>query len=279
MAQTVPPTTETTSHSWSSDSSSVETVSVTETLPVYEMSKKQFKQEMEQLDLFFKKTFATTDAQHLQQYLLTEKNILPPYYPLFDAYSNWLTDEILTPSSSRERGLVLRRAIKLAQFFYRSGNFHAYLMTLSVLEQPSIARLRQSWTYVPRKYYSWMSSELDVCFKGDHAYLQQAMANRSSPFFPHLLAYKKDYQSVLELYNEKARQLEKDPSVQRELTELSERMREISSLVSRLHHHLTTAVRMTQLLPSSCVAGVQKWERHFDADLENRFLNRSHLLE
>lgn len=251
----------------------------TETIPIYQMGKKQLKVEMEQLDLFLKKTFIVTDAKHLQQYVRSEKEILPPYYPLFDAYSNWLTDEILLPADPRARGFVIKRAIKLAQFFYHSGNFQAYLITLSALQQQSILRLRQSWNFVPKKYDAWMLSEIDVCFTGNHGYLRKAMNNYTSPFFPHLLVYKKDYQNVLGLYKEKSLDLEKNPSAQRELTELSRRMQEISFQVSRLHSLLTSAISNALLLPSSFVSGVQKWEGYFNPEIEQRFLNCSKLLE
>lgn len=250
-----------------------------DTSPIYEMGKKRFKFEMQQLDLFFKKAFAATDAKQLQNYLRTEKDILLPYYSLFDAYLNWITDEILTPSEARERGFVIKHAIKLAQYFYRSGNFQAYLITLSALQQQSIVRLKQSWACVPKKYDSWMKSEIGVSLRGDPGYLQKAMNNYNSPFFPHLLAYKTDYQKTLALYNEKSRDLEHNSSLQHELTELSARMTEISLLVSRMHAQLTSSVARAPLFPSSFVAGVQKWEDYFDSELEQRFVNRSKLLE
>ncbi|MCC5832337.1 MAG: hypothetical protein JJU12_04765 [Chlamydiales bacterium] len=251
----------------------------TERFPIYQMGKKQFKEEMALLDLFFKKTFAVTDANLLQQYLRSEKEILPPYYPLFDAYSNWLIDEILTPSDPRERGLVIKRAIKLAQFFYLSGNFQAYFMTLSALQQDSISRLEKSWTFLPKKFETWMLSEIKVCFTGNHSYLQKAMESYDSPFFPHLLAYKKEYQKILALYHDKSLALETHPDLQRELTHLSKRMQEISFQISKLHNLLMNTVREKPLPPSIFVSGVQKWEGYHNPNLEENFLNRSKLLE
>lgn len=224
------------------------------------MCEKKLKKEMTQLDLFFKKKFGSYQRDSLLQYITSESVLIPPYAPLFNAYFYWILDEVLTSACFKLRAKVLKQMIKMGQFFFKTGNYGAFLKTLSALNQPAITRLKLSWKEVSTKYTGWLLDQIALFLNGSGDLLRSVMLSQLHPYFPDLSIFKKDYTRA---YKEGSHQ----------------QMNKISHLIGQLHHYFAHVPEQKSSLDSCFVLGVEKWMKVSEEGLKERFFNRSCLLE
>lgn len=215
---------------------------------------------MTQLDVFFKKKFGACQVDSLLQYITSERMLTPPYASVFEAYFYWIIDEVLTSACFKFRAKAIKRIIKMGQFFFKAGNYCAFVTTLSALNQPAVTRLKKSWEKVSEKYIGWLLNQITVFLKGKPDTLRLIMLSQMQPYLPDLSVFKMDYEKAL-----------REGSQQQ--------MNKITTIIVQLHQHLVLIFDQKKISQSYFINGVEKWMNASEKDLKERFFNRSCLLE
>lgn len=222
-------------------------------MALYTIKRKHFHQEIEALDIYFKKKFCGVCQNDLLEYVRSF-GTSAPNDSLFEAQRKWIMDEILTSSGIAERARAIKFALKLAQYFYTERNFPAYFAVLSALEERAVKRLRKSWYQVPHKYTKWYLQHLQL--SSTPAYFVKIAGEQEGLCFPYLYALKQEYQySPLE------------------------KQKEIEALLLKCHktlsHHLSDEKEDSSTL---FIRRIHVWKKQTHVR-EINFLERSFLLE
>lgn len=72
----------------------------------------------------------------------------------FNQVSTWIATEIVSTENAKQRVIVLKTAIKLANACKEKENFNSLMEILAGLNMATVQRLKKTWSSLPSKYYN-----------------------------------------------------------------------------------------------------------------------------